>query len=87
MNPIEDALSQMMGFDKNKEIFNLWYEVTYLRILLGYVVANAEGVSLNENILTGARIAAQTEVTRRFPMCTITFPDSNSEEKTEGEKI
>jgi hypothetical protein len=83
MNPIEDVLSQMMGIDKNHEIFNLWYEVTYLRILLGHVVANAEGVSLNENILIGARIAAQSEVMRKFPMCTITFPDS--ENKKEGE--
>lgn len=82
MNPIDDALSQIMGIDKNHEIFNLWYEVTYLRILLGYVVAQ-EGITLSENILQGARATAQSEVMRRFPMSTITFPDS--EKNIEGE--
>ena len=80
---MDDIRNMLLGVDTTNEIFNLWYEVTYLRILLGHVVANAEGVSLNENILIGARIAAQSEVMRKFPMCTITFPDS--ENKTEGE--
>lgn len=82
MNEIDDALSHLMGIDKNHEIFTLWYEVTYLRILLGYVVAS-EGITLHDNILQGARATAQSEVMRRFPMSTITFPES--ENKIEGE--
>ena len=76
-NALEEILSQSMGIDKNKEIFNLWYEVVFLRNMLNLIISNNHeiGSCINQYSVDLARGSAQGEVMKRFPNCSITFTD------------
>ncbi len=72
---MDETLDQMLGIDKNKEIFSLWYEVTYLRMLLNHImVENPEiGKCLTKECLDVARLQAEEIVKKKFPACIIQF--------------
>lgn len=73
MNDIIDLLS---GLDKKKEIFDLWYEVHYLRVLLSHIVSTTPSLMecVNEGIMEGCKAVAQEEVKKRFPNFGLSFP-------------
>jgi hypothetical protein len=67
--------SMMLGVNPTNEIFNLWYEVTFLRILLTHVMhKNPEvGACIDEESINACRKEAQDWVQERFPVCEIQF--------------
>lgn len=88
---MHDMLDRLIGLDKKNEIFNLWYEVTYLRFLLVHVLQeNPEvGKCITEESIQKARKDAQETVQARFPLCKIEFTEpvkDISEEVTDENK-
>ena len=67
MNEILDLLSR---FDKNPEIVQLWYEITYLRIVLSQSLDEKQAERID---IEKARLDAQDIVKKRFPKLTIEF--------------
>jgi hypothetical protein len=72
---MDDILDAIMGIDKRKEIFTLWYEVTFLRVVVNKILSFNphlhEKMTLEEYDLI--RKEAQEIVKNRFPSCTIDF--------------
>lgn len=70
---MSDMIDILMGIDKRKEIFDLWYEVTFLRMVLIQVIEpNPElGSKLD---IEKCRRDAQEVVKNRFPNAKIDFP-------------
>lgn len=79
MNDIMDA---MIGVDKKNEIFNLWYEVTFLRLVLNHIVASNTNLAecLSEGLLDGCKAAAQDVVKEKFPLAQIDFSEPSPEQ-------
>lgn len=77
MDAIKDLLNKMGGFDQTNEFFKLWYEVTYLRLLINQILVL--NPSLQEKVtpeqVEQCRIGAQDVVRGLFPNMNITFPD------------
>ena len=69
---MDNVIDAMMGLDKRKEIFNLWYEVTYLRLVVSQIIPTEGASNLN---LEKIRKDAQEIVKKRFPEVGITFKD------------
>lgn len=69
---MDNIVDAMMGLDKRKEIFNLWYEVTYLRLVVSQIIPTEGASHLN---LEKIRKDAQEIVQKRFPEVGITFKD------------
>ncbi len=72
-----EFLDAILGVDKKNEIFNLWYEVIYLRNILNMMImANP---SLMDGVkkanIESCRIDAQLQVVKRFPNCNIGFDE------------
>jgi len=89
---MDDIMDRVLfGFDKKNEIFNLWYEVHFLRIVLNRILQL--NPTLHENFKQedqdAARILAQELVNKRFPHMKINFnkpePDAASEDQKEGQ--
>jgi|GEM_PF-4151620 len=79
---MDNIVDAMMGLDKRKEIFNLWYEVTYLRLVISQIIPTQEKADLNFEML---RKDAQEIVRKRFPEVEINFTDPKTkEEKNEA---
>lgn len=82
---MDDILYAIMGIDKQKEIFNLWYEVNFLRLSLNQILKlNPDlHVNLKKKDLESCRKEAQEIVKRRFPNCNIVFNEEASESMQE----
>jgi hypothetical protein len=72
---MDDILDMLMGVDKKGEIFTLWYEVTFLRMVLNNIFSfNPElHEKMTEDVYDQARKEAQEHVKSRFPSCNIDF--------------
>lgn len=78
---MDNIVDAMMGIDKRNEIFNLWYEVTYLRLVVSQMFPNKQLADIDLDIV---RKDAQEIVRKRFPLADIKFTDpKNQEEKNE----
>ena len=84
---MEDIMDMLSGVDKKNEIFNLWYEVTFLRLILSFLVSKSEYLKseLTMDVLDECRKEAQNIVKERFPLLTIDFTEP-SPEQTEKRK-
>ena len=74
---MDNIVDAMMGLDKRKEIFNLWYEVTYLRLVVSQIIPNQEVAELNLDMI---RKDAQEIVKKRFPGVEISFIDPKTKD-------
>ena len=74
---MDESLKPIWGLDQNKEIFSLWYEITYLRILLNHIVQSNPSLShcLNADTLSAAKRMAQREICVKFPLVKLDFKD------------
>jgi hypothetical protein len=89
---MDDIMDKMFfGFDKKNEIFNLWYEINFLRLILNKILALNPSLveKFDEECILAAREQAREIVTKRFPHCKITFnqeipnpTDENKQEQT-----
>lgn len=72
---MDDVLDKLMGVDKKNEIFNLWYEVTFLRFVFNKVLELNPNLheNLTQECLDKAREDSQVLVRKRFPNCDIKF--------------
>lgn len=68
---VKDSIDGLIKMSNNKEIFNLWYELTYLRMLINHILTkNPEiGKCINEIAILEAKSMAQLEVKSKFPGC------------------
>lgn len=83
---MDDILDVLMGVDKKKEIFDLWYEVTFLRHCFNSILSLNPEIhkDFDERWLQRCRELASEEVKNRFPNCKIDFsPTKTSEERKE----
>lgn len=82
---MDDIFDKMMGFDKKNEIFNLWYEVNFLRLALNEVLKLNPSLheNLSEEIMDKCRKDAQDIVVKRFPNCNIKFNKTATESTQE----
>lgn len=85
---MDEILDAMIGLDKKNEIFNLWYEVTFLRIVLNHIVASNTSLAecLSEGIMDGCKAAAQQVVKERFPLAQIDFSEPSPEQMEKKKK-
>lgn len=85
---MDDILDKLMGIDKKNEIFNLWYEVNFLRSVLNRILQLNPDLheNLREECFQKAREEAKEIVRKRFPHCKITFdsPGTPNECQKEG---
>ena len=82
---MDDILDVLMGIDKRKQIFDLWYEVTFLRLILIQIIEPNPEMTKHLDI-EKCRKDAQEVVRKKFPHAKIDFPpvnDSSREEKQE----
>ena len=72
---MDDTLDMLMGVDKKKEIFDLWYEITFLRMVMNKILEfNPElHCKLNEEVYEEIRKRSQDIVKSRFPDVKIDF--------------
>jgi len=78
---MEDIMDILSGVDKKNEIFNLWYEVTFLRLVFSYIVAQSKEMQglLTKDVIDECRKQAQNIVKERFPLLTIDFKEPSPE--------
>lgn len=80
----ESIRNMMMGVDTASEIFTLWYEVTYLRLIVSvFLSKNSEDgklIPLNEEEFEYVRKEAQVMVQNRFPVCKLDFAQPSEEQ-------
>jgi len=88
---MSDIFDLLIGIDKRKEIFDLWYEVTYLRVLLSELLSHNPELFKNtsEEGFENCKLKAQEIVKARFPNAGITFdakePDSHQHSQNNQE--
>lgn len=84
---INDMMKMMLGLDEKSEIFNLWYEITYLRMFLSHILSiNPILVeNIEDEVFDECRKDAQTFVKNRFPNFNIDFERSEHKLKEESE--
>jgi hypothetical protein len=72
---MNDMIDKLLGIDQRNEIFNLWYEVTFLRLILDHLVQNNSNLRSNctPQLIDTAKEEAQKIVQKRFPMIEIKF--------------
>ena len=84
---MDDILDALVGLDKKNEIFNLWYEVTFLRMIVSHMVA--QSIYLQEvmtpQVIEECREHAQKIVRERFPLIKIDFSQP-TEEQSEAKR-
>lgn len=72
---MEDILDMLSGLDKKNEIFNLWYEVTFIRMIVSHMVSQSLYLQevMTPEVLDECRKQAQKVVKERFPLLKIDF--------------
>lgn len=71
---MKDALEVFAGLDKTNEIFMIWYEVTYLRLVLGKLMnVGQHPKEMVDSIIENSRTEAEEFVVKRFPSFKIKF--------------
>ena len=85
---MDDILDILQGVDKKNEIFNLWYEVTFLRLIVSHMVAQSLYLQevMTPAVIDDCRKHAQKIVQDRFPAIKIDFslPKAMSENGQES---
>lgn len=85
---MDDIFDRLIGFDKKNEIFNLWYEIHFLRLVVNKLLEL--NPSLHENFSQEdqdkARENAQELVMKRFPQMKISFNKQEAEVSNEDQK-
>ena len=68
---VKDVINGLIQLSNNKEIFNLWYEITFLRMYINHILTQNTDIAscVNENSIQNARLMAQIEVQSKFPGC------------------
>lgn len=73
---MNDMIDELIGFDSKKQIFDLWYEVTFLRFVLIQILES--NPNLNTNIdIEKCRKDAQEVIINKFPLFKIDFSTIN----------
>lgn len=84
---MDDILDLLMGVDKKNEIFNLWFEVNFLRHCFNSILTLNPEIhkDFDEKWIERCREMAAEEVRNRFPNCKIDFfkPGEKPEKKEE----
>ena len=62
----------LMGFDPLKQIFDLWYEVSYLRAMISYALQDKE---IPASVIEDAKKYAKSEMNRKFPKVNLEYMD------------
>lgn len=72
---MDDIIDGLMGVDKRVEIFTLWYEITFLRMVLNKVLEfNTElHTKMTEEVYEEVRKRSKDIVKSRFPNIGIDF--------------
>lgn len=85
---MDDIMDMLSGVDKKNEIFNLWYEVTFVRLILSFLVSKSEYLQseLTKEVLDMCRKEAQDIVKERFPLLTIDFTEQTPEQVEKRKK-
>lgn len=78
---MDDIMDMLSGIDKKNEIFNLWYEITFLRLVFSYIVGHSKEMQalLTTDVIDECRKQAQDVVKERFPLLTIDFTEPSPE--------
>jgi len=78
---MEDIMDMLSGVDKKNEIFNLWYEITFVRLVFSYIVGHSKEMQdlLTTDVIDECRKQAQDIVKERFPLLTIDFTEPSLE--------
>lgn len=74
---MDEIMDAMMGIDKNGEILNLWYEITFLRMVMNKILELNPKLyeKISEQDYVKARQQSQDIVKNRFPNCNVNFPN------------
>lgn len=85
---MDDMLDMLMGVDKKNEIFNLWYEVTFLRLLFCQALGANEQMAavITPECIAECRKEAQKQVQERFPVVKIDFSEPSPEHMEKRKK-
>lgn len=85
---MDDIMDMLSGVDKKNEIFNLWYEVTFVRLVLCFLVSKSQYLQseLTPEVLDMCRKQAQDVVKERFPLLTIDFSEQTPEQVEKRKK-
>lgn len=88
MNELNQTMARICGLDTVNEVINLWFEVTYLRILISEILINNEQVinSISPEIFEKCRERSKEFLLDKFPMMGIKFNDKENESKKSEEK-
>ncbi len=72
---MDDIKNMLLGVDTTNEIFNLWYEVTFLRMILSNMVSHSLYLQevMTPELIDECRKQSQDIVQARFPVCKISF--------------
>ncbi len=79
MNPLEEKVDFMLGLDHKKEIFDLWYEITYLRHIINIMLSLSPEIcdKITPTNLKEARNLSKIEVMTKFNKFNITFGEED----------
>ena len=69
---MDNVVDMIMRIDKRKEILTLWYEVTYLRMIISQIVPPEVILTLD---LEKIKNDAQEMVRKRFPEAELSFSE------------
>lgn len=69
---IDNLIDNVMGVDKRNEIFTLWYEITYLRMVISKIIPQDMQDKINFEEI---KKDAQEVVRKRFPKALLNFDD------------
>jgi hypothetical protein len=86
---VDDILDMLSGIDKKNEIFTLWYEVTFLRIIISHLLDQSLYLQevMTPEVIEECRKHAQKIVKERFPLQNIDFSLPKQPDKTTGESV
>ena len=72
---MDDIVDMLMEVDKRGEIFTLWYEVTFLRMVVNKILEFNPSLheKMTEEAYDEARKLAQEHVKSRFPQYNLDF--------------
>lgn len=81
---MDDLIDRLMGVDKKNEIFNLWFELNFLRHCFNAILTLNPEIhkDFDEKWIERCREMSSEEVLKRFPHCKIDFfkPGEKKEE-------
>jgi hypothetical protein len=73
---------KVVRMDFPGEIIDLWHEVTYLRVILGYVLGQIPGSDeIYKDLMTKSRSEAQEVVRKKFPTANIQYESEQPDAK------